>query len=120
VRAREYYLGIYETAAGPGEILTAITVPISAKPHGFALEKLKRKVGDDATAAAAVVLTVAHGRVATCAIGLGIAMFDSCEIRIHPTGKGIAQGESELQRVRLGSPWVAAPLSPNQEAPRCG
>jgi aerobic carbon-monoxide dehydrogenase medium subunit len=31
---------------------------------------LKRKVGDYATAAAAVVLTMANGKVATCAIGL--------------------------------------------------
>ena len=58
VKARDYYLGIYETAAEPGEILTEIRVPISPKPHGFAYEKLKRKVGDYATAAAAVILTV--------------------------------------------------------------
>jgi aerobic carbon-monoxide dehydrogenase medium subunit len=70
VEAREYYLGIYETAAEPGEILTEIRVPIPLKPHGFAYEKLKRKIGDYATAAAAVILTVANGRVATCAIGL--------------------------------------------------
>jgi aerobic carbon-monoxide dehydrogenase medium subunit len=70
VKAREYYLGIYETAAEPGEILTEIRVPIPAKPHGFAYEKLKRKIGDYATAAAAAVLTVSGGRVATCAIGL--------------------------------------------------
>ena len=38
--------------------------------HGYAYEKLKRKVGDYATAAAAVVLTMAGGKVATCAIGL--------------------------------------------------
>ncbi|HEY1779915.1 MAG TPA: xanthine dehydrogenase family protein subunit M [Roseiarcus sp.] len=70
VRAREYYLGIYETAAGPGEILTAIRVPIPPKPHGFAYEKLKRKVGDYATAAAAVILTVSGGKIASCAISL--------------------------------------------------
>ncbi len=38
--------------------------------HGYAYEKLKRKVGDYATAAAAVVLTMAGGKVASCAIGL--------------------------------------------------
>ncbi|HTZ67044.1 MAG TPA: xanthine dehydrogenase family protein subunit M [Roseiarcus sp.] len=70
VKAREYCLGIYETAAEPGEILTQIRIPIPPKPHGFAYEKLKRKIGDYATAAAAVILTVASGRVATCAIGL--------------------------------------------------
>jgi len=38
--------------------------------HGWAYEKLKRKVGDYATAAAAVILTVSGGKIATCAIGL--------------------------------------------------
>ena len=62
VAARDYYLGIYDTAAQPGEILTEIRIPVPPKPHGWAYEKLKRKVGDYATAAAAVVLTVAGGR----------------------------------------------------------
>jgi carbon-monoxide dehydrogenase medium subunit len=70
VAARDYYLGLYETAAKPGEVLAAIRVPKPPAGHGFAYEKLKRKVGDYATAAAAVILTVANGRVATCAIGL--------------------------------------------------
>ena len=70
VPARDYYLGLYETAAKPGEVLAAIRVPMPAKGHGWAYEKLKRKVGDYATAAAAVILTVANGRIATCAIGL--------------------------------------------------
>jgi carbon-monoxide dehydrogenase medium subunit len=38
--------------------------------HGYAYEKLKRKIGDYATAAAAVVLTLSGGKVATCSIGL--------------------------------------------------
>jgi aerobic carbon-monoxide dehydrogenase medium subunit len=70
VAARNYYLGLYETAARPGEVLAAIRVPKPPSGHGFAYEKLKRKVGDYATAAAAVILTVSGGRVATCAIGL--------------------------------------------------
>ncbi len=70
VAARDYYLGIYETALQPGEILAEIRMPAPPKPHGWAYEKLKRKVGDYATAAAAVVMTVSGGRVATCAIAL--------------------------------------------------
>jgi carbon-monoxide dehydrogenase medium subunit len=70
VAARDFYLGVYETAAQPGEILAAIRIPAPPKGHGYAYEKLKRKVGDYATAAAAVVLTVAGGKIATCAIGL--------------------------------------------------
>ncbi|WP_027578837.1 xanthine dehydrogenase family protein subunit M [Bradyrhizobium sp. Ai1a-2] len=70
VPANEFYQGAYFTALEPGEILTSISIPVPPAGHGYAYEKLKRKVGDYATAAAAVVLTMAGGKVATCAIGL--------------------------------------------------
>jgi aerobic carbon-monoxide dehydrogenase medium subunit len=68
--AAEFYQGAYFTALEPGEILTAISIPAPAAGHGYAYEKLKRKVGDYATAAAAVVLTMAGGKVTSCAVGL--------------------------------------------------
>ncbi|MBR0719552.1 xanthine dehydrogenase family protein subunit M [Bradyrhizobium liaoningense] len=70
VAAADFYQGAYFTALEPGEILTSVSVPVPAAGHGYAYEKLKRKVGDYATAAAAVVLTMAGGKVATCSIGL--------------------------------------------------
>jgi aerobic carbon-monoxide dehydrogenase medium subunit len=70
VAARDYYLSPYETAAKPGEVLAVIRVPAPSAGHGWAYEKLKRKVGDYATAAAAAILTVSGGRISTCAIGL--------------------------------------------------
>jgi carbon-monoxide dehydrogenase medium subunit len=70
VAARDFYQGAYFTALEPGEILTSISVPVPAKNHGYAYEKLKRKVGDYATAAAAVIVTMAGGKVTACTIGL--------------------------------------------------
>ena len=70
VAATEFYHGAYFTALEPGEILTAISIPAPANGHGYAYEKLKRKIGDYATAAAAVMLTMSGGKVASCAIGL--------------------------------------------------
>jgi carbon-monoxide dehydrogenase medium subunit len=70
VAASEFYQGAYFTALEPGEILTAVSIPLPPAGHGYAYEKLKRKVGDYATAAAAVVLTKSGGKVATCSIGL--------------------------------------------------
>lgn len=69
VKARAFYKGLYETALKSGEIVTAIEIPVPGK-HGFAYEKLKRKIGDYATAAVAVLITVKAGKVATCAIAL--------------------------------------------------
>jgi len=70
IAAREFYQGAYFTALEPGEIVTAIRIPAPPAGHGYAYEKLKRKIGDYATAAAAVVLTMSGGRVAACSIGL--------------------------------------------------
>ncbi|MFZ0177471.1 MAG: xanthine dehydrogenase family protein subunit M, partial [Pseudolabrys sp.] len=70
IAARDFYQGAYFTALEPGEIVTAIHIPAPAAGHGYSYEKLKRKVGDYATAAAAVVLTMSGGKVASCSIGL--------------------------------------------------
>lgn len=70
ISARQFYQGAYFTALEPGDVLTAVRIPVPAAGHGYAYEKLKRKVGDYATAAAAVVLTVSGGKIASCSIGL--------------------------------------------------
>src|SRR5271169_1648465 len=70
VAARQFYQGTYVTALETGDVLTAVRIPVPAAGHGHAYEKLKRKIGDFATAAAAVVLTMKGGKVETCSIGL--------------------------------------------------
>jgi carbon-monoxide dehydrogenase medium subunit len=70
IPARQFYQGAYFTGLEPGDVLTAVRIPVPAAGHGHAYEKLKRKVGDYATAAAAVVLTLSGGKVASCSIGL--------------------------------------------------
>jgi carbon-monoxide dehydrogenase medium subunit len=70
VAARDFYQGAYFTALEPGEILAGIHIPVPPAGHGWSYEKLKRKIGDYATAAAAVILTFAGGKVASASIGL--------------------------------------------------
>ena len=70
IAARDFYQGAYFTALETGNVLTAVRIPVPPAGHGYAYEKLKRKIGDYATAAAAVVLTMTGGKVATCSIGL--------------------------------------------------
>ena len=70
VPAREFYQGIYMTSLQPGEVLTAIHITAPPKGHGYAYNKLKRKIGDYATAASAVILTLAGGKVASAAVTL--------------------------------------------------
>jgi len=70
IAAREFYQGAYFTALDPGELVTAIRIPVPPAGHGHAYEKLKRKIGDYATAAAAVILSMSGGKVSGCSIGL--------------------------------------------------
>lgn len=70
VKADGFFLGLYSTLLEPGEILTRIQVPIPAPGSGWAYQKLKRKVGDFATAASAVMLRMQGGTVASARIAL--------------------------------------------------
>jgi carbon-monoxide dehydrogenase medium subunit len=71
IQARKFYQGAYFTALAPGEIVTAIRIPVPPAGHGYAYQKLKRKVGDYATAAAAVILTMeGNGAIGSAAIAL--------------------------------------------------
>ncbi len=56
VAAREFYEAAYFTARDDEEILTRISIPVPATGTGYAYEKQKRKIGDYATAAAAVMI----------------------------------------------------------------
>lgn len=67
----QFFLGLFTTALEPDEILTEIRIPIPPARSGGSYVKLERKVGDFATAAAAVQLTLgAGGEVASVGIGL--------------------------------------------------
>jgi carbon-monoxide dehydrogenase medium subunit len=69
-----FFTGFFTTALRPGEVLTEIRIPGPAAPparSGGAYVKLERKVGDFATAAVAVQLTLgADGACQRAGIGL--------------------------------------------------
>lgn len=68
VDAREFYEAAYMTARKDEEILTQINFETSKA--GYAYEKQKRKIGDYATAACAVLLTKKKGKVASASIAM--------------------------------------------------
>jgi len=70
VKAENFFHGTYQTDLADDEILSEIRVPAFAPRTGYAYEKLKRKTGDWATAAAAVVLRMKGDRVESVRIAL--------------------------------------------------
>ncbi|MEM6489247.1 MAG: xanthine dehydrogenase family protein subunit M [Pseudomonadota bacterium] len=61
IKARDFYRGAYDTARDDAEILTRISIPVPPARTGYAYEKQKRKIGDYATAAAAVTIGAGQG-----------------------------------------------------------
>ncbi len=71
VPARDFYVGLFETALAPDELLVEIEIP--ARPPGswFAIEEVSRRHGDFALAGVAVALTPTDdGAIRDAAIGL--------------------------------------------------
>ena len=84
VKAREFYQSAYFTERADDEILVAISF---AKPvGGYAYEKQKRKIGDYATAAAAVQISAIGGRVTAASI----AMTNLSDVPVYSAGAGAA------------------------------
>lgn len=70
IAAREFYQGIYTTALADNELLTEVRIPTPAEGVGMSYQKIKRKVGDYAIAAAAVTLSMSDGQCTDAAIAL--------------------------------------------------
>ena len=63
VAASDFFLGTYWTALEENDILTAITMKAFPSGAGYSYKKLKRKIGDWATAACAVVVSLSGGKI---------------------------------------------------------
>jgi aerobic carbon-monoxide dehydrogenase medium subunit len=70
VAADGFFLGTYDTLLQPGEIMTEIRISVPPPGTGYCYAKLKRKIGDFATAAAAVTLRMKSGTVQGVTIAL--------------------------------------------------
>jgi carbon-monoxide dehydrogenase medium subunit len=70
VPADGYFVGLYSTLAQADEILVQIRIPVPPAGSGGSYQKLKRKTGDFATAATAVLLQMTGGQVTRASIAL--------------------------------------------------
>ncbi|MEP0962739.1 MAG: xanthine dehydrogenase family protein subunit M [Roseobacter sp.] len=84
VPARDFYEAAYMTAREDEEVLISVTIPVPSGGHAY--EKQKRKIGDYATAAAAVQITKEGD---TCA-SVAIAMTNLSDTPIYSEAAGAA------------------------------
>jgi carbon-monoxide dehydrogenase medium subunit len=70
VSAAEFFRGVFETAAGPGEMLTEIRVPKLGASTGWSYLKLNRRAQDWATVGVAALVHRDNGNIAGASIAL--------------------------------------------------
>jgi carbon-monoxide dehydrogenase medium subunit len=70
VTADDFFVDLFTTALEPDEVLTEIRIPVPAAGTGWCYAKLKRKTGDFATAAAAVLVRMKGDTVEEVSIAL--------------------------------------------------
>lgn len=76
----DFFMGFFTTALEPDEILTEIRIPVPAKRSGGCYLKMERKVGDYATAASAVQVSLDEAGMVTY-IGIGLTNVSAAPMR---------------------------------------
>jgi carbon-monoxide dehydrogenase medium subunit len=106
-----FFTGPLETALAPGEILTEVRIPLPPARSGGAYLKMERKVGDFATAAVAVQLTLAAADACTHA-GIGLT-------NVGPTPIKARRAEAVLRGHRVDDAAIreAARLAAEESDP---
>ncbi len=89
VLAEDFFLGPFETAARPDELLTEIRIPLAPAGQGWGFQEFSPRKGDFALASVATVMTVADGHVDS--VRLACAGVGPCASRIADA-EGILTG----------------------------
>jgi carbon-monoxide dehydrogenase medium subunit len=95
VSAEDFFLGVYMTAAGPGELLMKISVP-PGKGDGFA----SVPIGKDGTC----IVNVAASMVGS-GVRLAIGCVDSVPVLLKPESTEDDAVRSAVQNANLDPPW---------------
>ncbi len=110
----KFFTGIFSTALAADEILTEIRIPIPPPRSGGAYVKLERKVGDFATAAAAVQVTLGAGGEIERA-GIGITAAGPTPIQATDAEKFLLKKRPDAAAIAEASRLAAAATSPTAD-----
>jgi aerobic carbon-monoxide dehydrogenase medium subunit len=110
----EFFTGIFSTALAPNEILTEIRIPIPPPRSGGAYRKLERKVGDFATAAAAVQLTLGAGGEVT-QVGIGLTAMGDVPVKATDAERFLKGKKTNGAAITEASQRAAAATDPTAD-----
>lgn len=106
----DFLVGLFTTALEPNEVLSEVRVPSPNGGSGGAYVKLERKVGDFATVAVAVQLTVRDG---TCGeAGIALTSVGPTNLRARQAEDSLRGGSLDEQSLRAAADLAAQEAQP--------
>lgn len=105
----DFFVGPYSTAVGPAEMLVEVRVPIRPGA-GSAYQKVERRVGDWAVAAAGACLWLESGRIR--AAGIGLAAVGAEHFRAAEAEAALAGAEPSEPTFRAAADLAAQHSNP--------
>jgi aerobic carbon-monoxide dehydrogenase medium subunit len=109
-----FFTGPFATALDPGEILVEIRVPVPTPRSGGAYVKMERKVGDFATAAVAVQLTLSGS--GTCEqVGIGLTNVGLTPIRATAAESALKGKRPDDAAIAAAAKLAAAAAQPTED-----
>jgi len=110
----KFFMGLFETALAPDEILTEIRIPAPPPQSGGAYMKLERKVGDFATAAAAAQVTLgANGTIER--VGIGLTAVGPTPIKATAAEQSLKGKKPDADAIAAASKLAAQATSPSAD-----
>jgi carbon-monoxide dehydrogenase medium subunit len=91
VSASEFFTGVFETAVGPGELLTEVRVPKLGDSTGWAYVKAQRRAQDWATVGVAAVVAGSNGGTVA---SIGLASMGGTPLRARAAEAAFTNGSS--------------------------
>jgi carbon-monoxide dehydrogenase medium subunit len=110
IAARDFFDGPFTTTLRPDELLVEVRVPTRARTGGAYL-KLERKVGDFATAAVAVRVTMSDGRIGEA--GIGLTAVGPSNLQAERAEAALAGAEPSEDAFREAAELAAEAASPS-------
>ena len=107
----EFHRGPYQTAVGPAEMLVEIRVPLH-DTCGSAYDKVDRRVGDWAVAAAGASMTLSkNGRIARAGVALAAVGSEVTSRQAEDTLVGEAPSEELFKRAAAAAAQASRPVT---------
>ncbi|HEX4108455.1 MAG TPA: xanthine dehydrogenase family protein subunit M [Solirubrobacteraceae bacterium] len=110
VTMREFHRGPYRTAVGSGEMLLEVRVPLHGGA-GSAYEKVDRRVGDWAVAAAGTQIRLAGERIEHAAVALAAVGGELCCEQAADVLVGREPSEALFERAGAAAAGACSPVS---------